>query len=80
MLEEKIDQMEKFFNETLQNMKYDYDIEIQKLTNRFTEEKVEINKKNALLSQEIQLTKKSMQSQLDEAKRNYEQSFQSMKS
>ena len=61
-------------------MKYDYDIEIQKLTNQFTEEKVEINKKNALLSQQIQLTKKSMQSQFDEAKRNYEQSFQSMKS
>ncbi len=36
MLEDKIDQMEKYFNETLQNMKYDYDIEMQKLTNQFT--------------------------------------------
>jgi hypothetical protein len=40
MLEDKIDQMEKYFNETFQNMKYDYDIEIQKLTNQFMEEKV----------------------------------------
>ena len=34
-------------------------------------EKVEINKKNALLTQEIQLTKINMQSQIDEMRRSY---------
>jgi hypothetical protein len=32
-------------------MKYDHDIEVQKMSNQFMEEKVEINKKNALLTQ-----------------------------
>ena len=32
-------------------MKYDYEIEAQKINNRFTQEKTELTKKNALLSQ-----------------------------
>lgn len=33
--------MDRVFNERLQNMQYDHDIEIQKLSNNFTEIKVE---------------------------------------
>ena len=51
MLEDKIDQMEKYINEAMHNMKYDYEIEAQKTNNQFTQEKTELTKKNALLSQ-----------------------------
>lgn len=36
--------MERIFNEKLQNMQYDHDIAVQKITNQYMEEKVQLNK------------------------------------
>lgn len=36
--------MEKVYNERLQNMQYDHDIALQKITIQYNDEKVQLNK------------------------------------
>ena len=47
-------------------MKYDHDINLQKTINQFMDEKVELSKQSALLDQELNLTKKNLEKQLEE--------------
>ena len=52
-LQERLAHMDRVYNERIQNMQYDYDIKLQKLTNQYMEEKVELNKEIALCQQKL---------------------------
>jgi hypothetical protein len=52
-------------NESIQSLKCDYEIKLQKLGNSAIEERMDLNKRMALLTQEAEMTKKSLISQLE---------------
>lgn len=63
-LQDRISTIERSYSERMQNMKYDYDINLQKTVNKFMDEKVELTKQNALMEQELSLTKKNLERQI----------------
>lgn len=56
-------------------MKYDAEIKLQKVTNQAMDERMDLNKRNALLVQEMELTKINYENQAEERKRNYEKNI-----
>jgi len=64
--------MERVFNEKLQNMQYDHDIAMQKITNQYMEEKVQLNKDLALTQQKLEMTKSTFERELSNKIKYYE--------
>ena len=64
--------MERVFNEKLQNMQYDHGIAIQKITNQYMEEKVQLNKDLALTQQKLEMTKSTFERELSNKIKYYE--------
>lgn len=56
--------MEKTYNENLQNMQYDHNIAMQKITIQYKNDISELNKNIALLEQELQMTKNNFEKEL----------------
>lgn len=71
--------MERVFNEKLQNMQYDHDISMQKITNQYMEEKVQLNKELALTQQKLDMTKTSFERELSTKIKYYETTLENTK-
>ena len=62
---DKLAQTQNAFTERIQNIQYDHQIKFEKIVAEHMDEKMETIKKNALLSQELTLTKQNLSNQID---------------
>ena len=53
-------------------MQYDHDIAMQKITNQYMEEKVQLNKDLALTQQKLEMTKSTFERELSNKIKYYE--------
>ena len=65
--------------EQIQSIRYDYEIRMQKMGNCSIEERMDLNKKIALLTQEGEITKSSLLAQLEDKTKTYQRNMDSIK-